>query len=286
MRALVVGIDGSVGAALATALAADGWSVAGTSRRGRPDALPLDLAGGLGEADRLPAADAVFLCAAMTRQAECRADPVRAARINRDAPVRLARAAAGGGGRLILLSTSAVFDGRVPRRPAEDAPCPLNEYGRLKAEAEAGVLAEGGTVVRLTKILHRGLPLFRDWSERLGRKEPVEAFADLFLAPIPLDHAVDGLIRIGRSAAGGIFQLSATHDIAYAEAARHIARGLGVPEDLVRDATAAAAGIPAADRPASTSLDAGRAARLFNLPPPDPYGAIDRVYGLDSRENG
>lgn len=290
MRALVIGVDGAIGAALAPALAADGWRVAGTSRRGRPGALPLDLMD-VPDAVSLPAADAVFLCAAMTRQADCRDDPVRAARVNRDAPLRLAEAVAGRAGRLVFLSSSAVFDGRAPRRGAADPPCPLNDYGRMKAEAEAAVLATpGGTVVRLTKVLHGGLPLLRGWCEALRRGERIRAFADLAMAPVALEDAASALVRIGRAAVtageAGVFQISATKDITYLDAARHIARRLGLPPDRAEAASAAAAGIPLIDRPAATSLDSSRYARLFNAPPPDPFDVIDRVLGLNGRENG
>lgn len=284
MHALVLGIDGAIGGALAVTLVRRGWRVTGTSRRGGPAAadcerLPLDLADPAGW-PALPRADAVFLCAAMTRQAACRDEPALAARVNRDAPLRLADKAAEGGGRLLFLSSSAVFDGRVPNRDADDPTCPLNEYGRLKAGAEAGVLARpGGTVVRLTKVLHAGLPLFRGWLDALRGGGTVRAFADLTMAPIALADAVDGLARIGESGETGLFQLSAARDISYLDAAHHLARRLEVPAGRVEAAAAAGAGIPDSDRPAATSLDTSRFARLFDSPPPDPFDVIDRVFG-------
>lgn len=284
MHALVLGIDGAIGGALAEALVRRGWRVTGTSRRAggaAPDheRLPLDLADPAGWPD-LPRADAVFLCAAMTRQAACRDEPALAARVNRDAPLRLAEMMAGADGRLLFLSTSAVFDGSVPNRDAGDPTCPLNEYGRLKVEAEAGILARpGGTVVRLTKVLHAGLPLFRGWLDALRGGATVRAFADLTMAPIALADAVDGLVRIGESGETGLFQLSASHDISYLDAARHFAQRLDVPGCRVESASAASAGIPDSDRPAATSLDTGRFARLSGMQPPDPFDVINRVFG-------
>jgi dTDP-4-dehydrorhamnose reductase len=282
MRALVIGADGAIGRGVAAALAGLGWAVTGTSRRAAPNgmagALPLDLAALPNTA--LPPADILFLCAAMTRQADCRAEAGLAARVNRDAPIQLARAAAERGARVVFLSSSAVFDGREPHRRAADPPCPLNDYGRLKAEAEAGVLAlPGGTVVRLTKVLHAGIPLFQGWIDALGRGERIRAFTDLRMAPIGLDDAVKALVRVAESEETGIFQVSGAHDIGYADAAQHLAQRLGCPADRVEPVSAV--GIPACDRPGNTSLDAGRLVHSGHAPPPDPFEVIDRVFGLN-----
>jgi len=280
MRALVVGIDGIIGKGLAAALAGRGWTVIGTTRRGTPAALPLDLAA-LPAAVVLPPTNILFLCAAMTRQTDCRADAGLAALVNRDAPIRLARAAAEQGVRTVFLSSSAVFDGRKPWRPATDPPCPLNDYGRLKAEAEAGVLAlPGGTVVRLTKVLHGDAPLFRGWIDALGHGKRIRAFTDLRMAPVGIDDAVRALVQVAEMDEAGIFQVSGAHDIGYADAARHLARRLGHPAGRVKPVSAAD-GIPACDRPENTSLDTGRLVRSGHAPPPDPFEVIDRVFSLN-----
>lgn len=235
----------------------------------------------------LPDADVLFLCAAMTRQADCRSDPERAALVNRDAPLRLARMAAARGIRTVFLSSSAVFDGQRPHRRADERPSPLNEYGRLKAEAEAGILElSGGTVLRLTKVLHAGAPLFRAWIDALGRGEQVQAFADLMLAPITLEDAVAALLRSAGTDESGIFQVSGAFDISYADAARHLARCLGRPAEAIREGSAAVSGIPACDRPLYTSLDTGRLTRLGQGIAPDPFAAIGRAFNLDGRLDG
>jgi len=279
MRALVIGVDGGIGAALATALAAVGWEVAGTSRR--PGArIPLDLEA-LPDRLDLPRADACFLCAAMTRQADCRVQPDRSRRINVEAPARIAEAVVRTGGYVVLLSSNAVFDGSLPCRAADNPPCPANTYGRQKADAEAAVLALPDTaVLRLTKVLTPALPLFRGWIDGLRAGRPVDAFADMVLAPVALPDATAALMTMAAARAPGIFQASAVADIAYADAARHLARRLGVTQALVHEVRAEVAGIPAAERPAATSLDAGRLAGLTGRPVPDAFAAIDRTYGF------
>ena len=285
MRALVVSVDGVIGAALADGLAARGWAVRATSRRGVPGAAALDLAA-LPDPPLppspwgAPSMETVFLCAAMSRQAACRADPAGAARVNRDAPTQLAQAAAAVGGRAVFLSSSAVFDGARPLRPADDPPCPLNDYGRLKAAAEAGVLhTPGGAVVRLTKVLHPAAPLFCGWRDALIGGGRIQAFSDLRLAPVALDQVVEALILVATSGQAGVFQISGAMDISYADAARHLARRLGLPADRVEAVSAAQAGVPACDRPTHTSMDASRLAALGYVPP-DPFAVLDRVFSL------
>ena len=52
------------------------------------------------------------------------------------------------GSRFIFLSTDAVFDGESGPYEEMDVPMPIWTYGRVKRQAEIGVLAAGGTVVR------------------------------------------------------------------------------------------------------------------------------------------
>ncbi|HLN26062.1 MAG TPA: sugar nucleotide-binding protein [Patescibacteria group bacterium] len=277
-QALVVGIDSGIGGALAKALAVAGWRVLGSSRRGTAGMLPLDLAA-LPESLAGLRADVCFVCAAVTRQAECVADEAVAWRVNAEAPGRIAQAVAAAGGRTLLLSTNAVFDGRLACRAADAPPCPVNSYGRQKAEAERAVLATpGAAVLRLTKVLTPTLPLFRNWIAALRQGRAVTAFGDMVMAPVALDAVTAALVEIAAMGADGIFQASATADISYAEACRHIARRLGIDPSLVK--AVPAAGVPASDRPLATSLDASRLADLTGRAVPAPLDVIDRVFGF------
>lgn len=279
MRALVVGSDGGIGGPLVAALSAAGWEVYGSSRRPCAERA-LDLAA---LPDRLdfPSVDSVFLCAAMTRQAECESDPERSWQVNATAPIRIARAIAATGAQIVFLSSTAVFDGTVARCPADHRPCPVTEYGRQKAAAEREILSlPGAVVLRLNKVLTPRLPLFRSWIGALRASRPVEAFHDLCIAPVALDDVTAALELIARTRAEGVFQASASADVSYADLCRHIARRLGVEENLVSGVSAAAAGPMVAGRPASTSLDATRLSHLTGVRVPDAYEVVDRVFGL------
>lgn len=283
MRSLIVGIDSGIARPLAQLLRADGWEVHGTSRRGTAGTIPLDL-GHLPSRIELPTVEVAFLCAAMTRLADCRQDEGKSWAINVQAPTAIAESLVAAGTQVVLLSTNAVFDGTRPSPPTEATPpCPVNVYGRQKAEAERLILAMGGAaVLRLTKVLTPTLPLFTNWIAALRAGQPVKAFTDLVMAPIALTDVTFALKRIAETRSTGVFQASATRDISYAEACCHLAGRLGAPASLVCKTSAVENGIPPGEVPPTTSLDSTRLSALVGKPPSDPMDVIDQVFSLST----
>jgi dTDP-4-dehydrorhamnose reductase len=167
----------------------------------------------------------------------------------------------------VFLSTNHVFDGSRPHRPADDNRCPANEYGRQKAEAEERLLelGEGVAIVRLTKVLFPGDSRLAGWTEALRRGEAVRAAANLSLAPVPAELAIEGIIRVAESRASGIFQFSAPDETSYFQAAKAIAVTVDAREDIVCDEPAVLEPGPHGEIPRHASLDASRAARELRL---------------------
>ncbi len=289
-RALIFGSTGHIGRALAGRLAAAGVEIVGSARPGaadapdpcpgsRPDscsvppsalpsALPLDLSDE--EAVRnvpLPPADVAFFCAGVTSLKACAADPGASRRVNVQAPILLRRRLATQGTRLVYLSSSSVFDGSRPLRETDEPTCPMTEYGRQKAEAEAALLApyaplasgapgaSGGDVlvVRLTKVITPG-DLFDQWRKDLLAGKTIRPFSDMPVAPVSLEAAAAVLAELAATGASGIRHVSAPRDISYAEAARRLAERLGVSPDLVRPQTVAESGIALEHAPRCASL--------------------------------
>lgn len=155
MRLLLLGGTGRLGRHV---LALDGASPGGTSadplRIHAPTRSDLDLAAAAPDAFALVAEhDAVLNCAAAAHVDACEEDPALAARLNADAPRRLAAACRTAHVPLLHVSTDYVFGG--PTRPAgpfaeTDPPDPAQRYGRSKARGEAAVLAAGGHVARVS----------------------------------------------------------------------------------------------------------------------------------------
>ncbi|WP_413992696.1 SDR family oxidoreductase [Labrys okinawensis] len=281
MRAIVIGSDGLVGGALFSALAAGGLDVIGTTRRfdrvvaGRTvhfDLTEPDIAG-------IPSADIVFICAAMTSFAACRALPQLAKQINCVAPEALASYLVSTGTKVVFLSTSAVFDCQAPLMQPDRDYGGESMYGQSKAEAERRILGLGrlATVVRLTKIVSPGQQLFRGWVAALGRRQSIEAFDDHRISPITIQHGVDALTAIATRGEGGIYQISGASDASYYEIASYLASRIGAESSLVHPCSAASRGLPAEEITPFTSLDCARLSDLTGFRPPQPLNAIERV---------
>jgi dTDP-4-dehydrorhamnose reductase len=144
-RVLVTGASGFLGPWVLAELRRRGCSVLTASRRVAD--LRLDLADPDAIGDVVAAQPAAVLhLAAMSRLADCAADPAAARAINADAAGALAVAF---GARLLLVSTDLVFDGRKAPYGPLAAVEPLSEYGASKAAGEELALQHGGRVARL-----------------------------------------------------------------------------------------------------------------------------------------
>jgi len=281
--ALVIGMDGTIGAGVLRLFRAKGIRTYGTTRR--PLTSPTDVFLEMSNRDlttaHLPQTDVAIICTAANGFAYCRSNPGLATQINADAPRVLARELSLRGTRVVYLSSSAVFDFGRPNIGAEDLLCPLTVYGRSKAAGEESVLAVGqtATIVRLTKVLTPEMTLIRRWIGALRSGKRVLAFSDLHFCPISLEYIARALWEITEAALPGIFQVSGADDITYFDAAKHIAMRLGLDSSRVIEDLAAARGIPREEIPTFTSLDTSRYTALTGEVPPQPFEVLDAVYG-------
>jgi dTDP-4-dehydrorhamnose reductase len=198
--------------------------------------------------------------------------------VNVKARLAVAESALKTGARVIALSSSAVFDCLRPKARAEWAMAPRSAYGRLVAEADTGVLARGGSLLRLTKVLNGESGLFPEWIATLRSGGTVRAFEDHTFCPLPLTDVMAAIIAVIDQPDGGIFQVSGASDVSYADAARHIAARIGVSREHVTAVRAVDFGVPASDVTPFTSLDTSRLSALTHFEPPQPGAVIDTVF--------
>ena len=160
--------------------------------------------------------DAVVFCAAATKLSDCEEHPETTRVINVDATVALAKLMALRGCYLLFLSTNQVFDGTKPHRKVSDHVCPINEYGRQKVDAEQLIRQEPrSAVLRLSKVIYPDLPLLRQWESHLQAGQSIEAFTDMYLAPISLEKVVKRIDHLVQNKETGIFHLSGEKDVSY-----------------------------------------------------------------------
>ncbi len=273
-RALIIGGDGMLGAALRDRAMSRGLAVTATTRRAsssEPMAMFLDLADTEAVEGLVipPPPCRVVLLAAVTSLRVCREQPEVSGAINVEAVGRLAERAAAHGATPVLVSTNLVFDGSTPRTAIEAPRLPRTAYGRQKAQAERRVLAAGGVVVRPTKVLGPEPAMLAGWRDALRAGHRVEAFGDLWFSPVPMSAVLDALL----DAPPGVHHVSGAEDISYHEAALHLASRVGVAATRVVPTKAEYAGIPAEERPRHTTLACDA--------PHDVWDVLDAALGLN-----
>ncbi len=252
-RTLIVGGDSAIGSALRRRLPEAGRPAIATSRRACPafDAAALDLSADPASWSLPRDLGAAVICAAITGDAACRAEPDLARRVNVTNTVALARALARAGTRIVFLSTDLVSG-----EPPHAIPIPGSLYAALKAEAENGVTARpGAAIVRLGKVLTQDQPLMSRWISDLRARQPIEAFDDRWLSPVTLDFAADAIIAVTRGQQTGVVYATGRDIVDYHTFACALARAVGAPTALVHAVSARARGL---DDAAPASVDAGR----------------------------
>lgn len=231
-RVLIVGGGGLIGSALARTLPEKGFDVRTTNRL-ESDGLRLELTEP-GSWPDFHGFDAAVIVAALARLGDCDRNPERSRQINAVAPRLLAELFAKRGTRVLHLSTDKVFDGSRALRGRSEPTNPKTVYGRHKAEAESAVLARGGAVLRLSKVLSPDLPLLQNWGHDLTAGRPIQPFSDMRLAPITVGFVVDLIARLIEDRAAGIFQVTGAEDRPYAALAAILAEALGAAPELVQ----------------------------------------------------
>jgi dTDP-4-dehydrorhamnose reductase len=199
--------------------------------------------------------------------------------VNVDATCELGRRLADAGVRIVFLSTNLVFDGSSPHTAATSTRCPQTAYGCMKAEAEERLLALDTvtTVVRLTKVIGKALPVMDCWRDSISRGQRIQPFSDLVIAPVSLELASAVVAAAAHEPIGRILQVSASADLSYADVAARLVARWGASPQLVQPTSVAELGGLLEHVPRHTTLDASDVQDRLGIAPPDPWAAIDEV---------
>ncbi|MGC8453690.1 MAG: SDR family oxidoreductase [Cylindrospermopsis raciborskii] len=219
-----------------------------------------------------------IICAAVTSQKACQEDYAATYAVNVTATVELAKRLMDAGVFVVFLSTNLVFDGSIPHVAPDQPVNPKTAYGQQKAEAEQMLLTLGSdsvAIIRLTKVLDKGFPLFHRWVDSLGSGQSICPFEDLYFAPVSLDFTTQLLFEITQRRINGIIQVSATKDISYADAAYYLVGKLRLNKALVEPVSCNTAGLTG--QPRFTTMDTERL-RSLNINPPSPWSTLNRIF--------
>ncbi|HVH82273.1 MAG TPA: sugar nucleotide-binding protein [Stellaceae bacterium] len=282
-KILIIGGDSQIAGATRAHLRNCNYEVLATTRRREHIAVDrpfLDLTQQVANWPIPGGIDAVCLCAAIARLADCAKDPTGSAQVNVLATTTLAERFLARGIPVLFLSTDKVFDGSRPIVPPDASPCPISEYGRQKAAAEAALVAhmkhgEPAAILRLAKIVSPGMALLRQWVFDLSSGKPIRAFHDMMMAPTPVALVAQAIERLLAEPHPGIFQLTGPQDIAYSEIAQHLAQKLDVDPALVEQVSAYSANLPVGSTAPNTTLDSSALRERFGITVPAAWTVID-----------
>lgn len=288
--ALVIGGTGLVGNALVRAWTARGTPVAAATYHCHPSGgfLQLDMR----REDDVKALLArhrpsvVAVPAANPFVDYCELHPEETRAVNVTGTLNVARACRDAGARMVFYSSDYVFDGAKGIYTEEDVPCPINEYGRQKAETEAGVLAADPRNL----VLRTSGAYGWQWEPKnfvLQVRDKLTAgqrmrVSDVRYNPTYVENLAAITAELVASGAGGIFHVVGAEEIRRDEFARRAARAFGLDESLVDRVPAAEFKAPAA-RPKESSLRTDKVRKAVpSVPPAGVDAGLSSMLAMES----
>jgi len=215
--------------------------------------------------------DAVINAAAVCNFDACENDPEGTGRVNRDAPLDLARHCASNGALFVQFSSDYVFDGKIDRALTEDdRPAPISVYGGQKTDLER----------EIPQLCPRSLVIRLSWLYGVGGKTFMSLLPDLLSEGRSLGvasgkkgcclYAADAALWIERLVSSdetGLFNLVNRGETSWEEFARLCAQKMGFAETVVKDLPYETLGPNWSKRPRFSCLDTKK---LESALPPGP----------------
>jgi dTDP-4-dehydrorhamnose reductase len=203
--------------------------------------------------------DIVIHAGATSKPDECEMDQMKAYLVNVEGTVQLLINSEELKSFFIFLSTDFVFDGEKGMYKEEDAPRPVNYYGRTKLEAEEAVkeYEYDWAIVRTVLVYgknHAGRNNFLELiKEKLKKREEYDVVDDQVRTPTYVEDLAKGIVSIIEKRAKGIFHLSGKDILTPCQMAFETARYLNLDSSVLRKVTASSFSQPAR-RPLKTGF--------------------------------
>lgn len=281
MKILVTGANGLLGRCVARSLTPAHAIVAASHSRAEPGQIALDITD-REAVDRAVSANAIthiVNCAGFRSPEYCLAHPEEAFRTNALAVEYLAQAADRARALFCQISTDYVFPGTHPPYREDDAPLPVNLYGRTKLAGEfAARMAKRHLILRIPALYRADLSDPRNAATEIAgwlRAGETRSQDAVLVRYFTLADEVADAVRFALERdVTGLLHVSAEQKTTKADFARRIATALGSNPAQVRD------GPPPAHedrRPHDSHLDASLYLRLGGKPFTDIDTALRKI---------
>jgi len=203
--------------------------------------------------------DVVIHSGAMSKPDECEIDQMKAYLVNVEGTVQLLINSEELKSFFVFLSTDFVFDGERGMYKEDDAPKPVNYYGRTKLEGEEAVkeYEHDWTIVRTVLVYgknHSGHSnILKIVREKLEKGEEYSVFDDQVRTPTYVEDLAKGIVSIIEKKATGVFHLSGKNILTPYQMAIKTAEHLRLDSSVIKKVTAASFSQPA-KRPLKTGF--------------------------------
>ncbi len=192
--------------------------------------------------------------------------------VNVDAAGIIAGACAAEGSCCVYFSSDAVFAGTAERYVEEDAPAPVNWYGRTKADGERAVreACPGAVIVRISLVL--GFPVtdgnsfLAGLERKLAAGTVVPCPADEIRTPIDVATLAACVLELCGARLPGPIHLGSTDSVDRFTLTRRAASLMGFAETLVTVQPSGASPMGRAARHARGVISVDKARRLLSTP--------------------
>lgn len=242
------------------------------------DLLDFDRVGDLIRSER---PDVIFHTAALANVDLCEKEPDLAWKYNVGLPVEIAKAARAVDAQMVHITTDQLWAGDKKLVSEDEPVCPINIYGKTKAESEDKLLAVmPEALVLRTNFFGKGRPWrhsFSDWLlQEMSAGRTINGFDDIFYSPVAIDFLVPYALRLVEARASGIFHLAGGERISKYDFIALFARKAGLYPDLLVRCKCDDANL-AAPRPKDMSLSVEKVERFLGCPMPTAAESIETV---------
>jgi dTDP-4-dehydrorhamnose reductase len=216
--------------------------------------------------------DVVVHAGAMSKPDECEMNPMKAYVVNVEGTVQLLINAEEYKNYFIFLSTDFIFDGDTGMYKEEDAPRPVNYYGRTKMDAEEAVkeYEHNWAIVRTVLVYgknHSGKDNFLSIiKNKLENGEEYSVVDDQIRTPTYVEDLAKGIVAMIEKKAKGVFHISGNEMMTPYQMAIKTAEYLELDKSLLKKVTAISFSQPA-KRPSRTGFVIDKARRELGFEP-------------------
>jgi len=229
----IIGVDGLIGSSLFNILESTEHKIFGTSKRLGSKFPYLDITDDEGRWPEFDELDIIVICAGLTKIKQCQENQSLSYAINVEGVEKIISKYKSSKTKIIFLSSSHVFSGKIGFVKETEKVEPLNIYGTHKALAENIILNNNGLIIRVTKVIDPNFPLFIDWISKLKSGKKIVAYNNLFASLVPLESLIKTICLAIKNDWNGIVHLSGPEDTAYDEIAIILARKLKCNNELI-----------------------------------------------------